>query len=157
MSFKWFYCYSFILLWNSFQITFSWFLLCIFQSLQLHDIAKILLKSVLNINQSICHCDDQMQSMPINIKVVTFFSGELDSCSWRDVLDTTLCDKVCQWLKAGQSISQGTPISSNNKTECHNITKKLLNWFLLMVRCTWYNIMRQSLSVTYDRTVVFSG
>jgi hypothetical protein len=33
----------------------------------------------------------------------------------------------------------------------------LLNWFLLMVRCTWYNIMRQSLSVTYDRTVVFSG
>jgi hypothetical protein len=41
-----------------------------------HDIAKILLKSVLNINQSICHCDDQMQSMPINIKVVTFLSDE---------------------------------------------------------------------------------
>jgi hypothetical protein len=31
------------------------------------------------------------------------------------VLDTTLCDKVCQWLARGRWFSQGTPISSINK------------------------------------------
>jgi len=36
--------------------------------------------------------------------------------SWRGVLDTTLCDKVCQWLTAGWWFSSGTPVSSTNKT-----------------------------------------
>ena len=39
--------------------------------------------------------------------------------SWRGVLDTTLCDKVCQWLAAGRWFSSGTPISSTNKTDRH--------------------------------------
>ena len=42
------------------------------------------------------------------------------------VIDTTLCDKVCQWLAAGWWLSLGTPVSSTNKTECHNITEILL-------------------------------
>ena len=42
------------------------------------------------------------------------------------VLDTTLCDKVCQWLAAGQWFSLGTPVSSTNKTDCHDITEILL-------------------------------
>jgi hypothetical protein len=37
-----------------------------------------------------------------------------------DVLDTTLCDKVCQWF------SPGTPVSSTNKTDHRNITEILL-------------------------------
>jgi hypothetical protein len=37
----------------------------------------------------------------------------------RGVLDTTLCDKVCQWLAAGLWFSPG---SSTNKTARHNIT-----------------------------------
>jgi hypothetical protein len=41
------------------------------------------------------------------------------------VHDTTLCDKVCQWLVAGQWFSPGTPVSSTNKTDCHEITKIL--------------------------------
>jgi hypothetical protein len=36
------------------------------------------------------------------------------------VLNTTLCDKVCQWL------SPGTPVSSTNKTDHHDITEILL-------------------------------
>ena len=44
---------------------------------------------------------------------------EFESCSWQDVLDTTLCDKDCQF-------SQGTPVSFTNKTCCHNITDILL-------------------------------
>ena len=42
------------------------------------------------------------------------------------VIDTTLCDKVCQWLAAGWWFSLGTPVSSTNKTECHDITEILL-------------------------------
>jgi hypothetical protein len=38
----------------------------------------------------------------------------------RGVLDTTLCDKVCQWF------SLGCPVSSTNKTDCYNITEILL-------------------------------
>ena len=37
------------------------------------------------------------------------------------VLDTTLCDKVCQWLAWGQCISSGTPVSSTNKTDHNDI------------------------------------
>jgi hypothetical protein len=41
------------------------------------------------------------------------------------VLDTTLCDKVCQWLVAGRWFSPGTLVSSTNKTDCHDITEIL--------------------------------
>ena len=38
----------------------------------------------------------------------------------------TLCDKVCRWLMAGQWFSPGTPVSSTNKTDRHDITEILL-------------------------------
>ena len=53
-------------------------------------------------------------------------SYEFESHSWWDVLDTTLCDKVCQWLAAGRWFSLGTSVSSTNKTDCHHITEILL-------------------------------
>ena len=43
-----------------------------------------------------------------------------------DVLDTTLCDKVCQWLVAGRWFSPGIPVSTTNKTDRHDITEILL-------------------------------
>jgi len=49
------------------------------------------------------------------------WSCEFELRSWRGVLETTICDKVCQWLAAGQWFSPGTPVSSYNKTDCHNI------------------------------------
>jgi len=30
-------------------------------------------------------------------------SCEFESRSWRSVLDTTLCDEVCQWLETGHA------------------------------------------------------
>jgi len=42
------------------------------------------------------------------------------------VLDTTLSDKVCQWFAAGRWFSPGTPVSSINKTNRHDITEILL-------------------------------
>jgi hypothetical protein len=44
-------------------------------------------------------------------------SCEFDHRSWRGVPDTTLCDKVCQWLAAGRWFSPGIPVSSTNKTD----------------------------------------
>ena len=44
----------------------------------------------------------------------------------RGVLDTTFCDKVCQWLAAGRWFSPSTPVSSTNKTDRHDINIILL-------------------------------
>ena len=41
------------------------------------------------------------------------------SRSERGVLDTILCNKVCQWLTEGQLFSPGTQVSSTNKTDRH--------------------------------------
>jgi hypothetical protein len=41
----------------------------------------------------------------------------------RGIFDTTLRDKVCQWLAAGQWFS---PVSSTNNTDRHDITEILL-------------------------------
>jgi hypothetical protein len=42
------------------------------------------------------------------------------------VLDTTLCDRVCQWLATGQWFSPGTPVFSTNKFDHHDITEILM-------------------------------
>jgi hypothetical protein len=44
----------------------------------------------------------------------------------RGVLDTTLCDKVCQCPATGQWFSSDNPVSSTNKTDRHDITEILL-------------------------------
>ena len=47
----------------------------------------------------------------------------------RDVLDATLCDKVCQWLETDLWFYPGTPVSSTNKTDRQN--KVVLNGITL--------------------------
>ena len=42
------------------------------------------------------------------------------------VLNTTLCDKECQWYAAGQWFSPGTPVSSPNKTDHYNIAENYI-------------------------------
>ena len=51
---------------------------------------------------------------------------EFESRSWRSVIDTTLCDKVCQWLVTGLWFSPDIPVSSANETDRHDITEILL-------------------------------
>ena len=55
---------------------------------------------------------------------------------WRSVLDTTLCDIVCQGLATGRWFSPGTPISSTNKTDLHDITEMLLKVTLNTIALT---------------------
>jgi hypothetical protein len=51
----------------------------------------------------------------------------------RGVIDKILCDKVCQCLMAGWWFSTGTPVSSTNKTDRHNITEILLKVALKII------------------------
>jgi hypothetical protein len=44
---------------------------------------------------------------------------EFESRWWWGVLDTTLCDTICQWLATGRWFFPGTPVSSTNKTDHH--------------------------------------
>jgi hypothetical protein len=61
---------------------------------------------------------------------LTWNSCEFESRSWRGGLDTTLCDKVCQWLATGQWFS---PVSSTNKTGRHNTIEILLKVVLTTI------------------------
>ena len=56
--------------------------------------------------------------------------------SWRDVLNTTLCDKVCQLLATDQWFSAGTLVSFTNKTDRHDITEIVLNVALNTITIT---------------------
>jgi hypothetical protein len=59
---------------------------------------------------------------------------EQEMLTWWGVLDTTLCDKVCQWLATGRWFS---PVSSINKTDRHDITKIVLKEALNTINWTY--------------------
>jgi hypothetical protein len=44
--------------------------------------------------------------------------------------------KFCQWHKAGRWLSAGTPVSSNNTTDRHDITEILLKVVLNTIALT---------------------
>ena len=54
----------------------------------------------------------------------------------QSVLDTTLCDKVGQWLAAGRWFYLGTPVCSINKADRHDITDILLKVALNTITLT---------------------
>ena len=52
------------------------------------------------------------------------------------VCNTTLCDKVCQWLTTGRWFSPCPLVSSTNKTDRHDITEMLLKVALSTIQPT---------------------
>ena len=59
---------------------------------------------------------------------------------WRGVLDTPLCDQVCQRLAAGWWFSPGTLVSSTNKTDRHDITEILLKVAINTITLTFTSL-----------------
>ena len=59
---------------------------------------------------------------------------EFEYRSWRGVLDTTLCDKVCQRLATGRWFSPGIPVSPTNKTDRHDLIDIMQNKTYYIVR-----------------------
>jgi hypothetical protein len=70
---------------------------------------------------------------------------EFEPRSWRDMLDTILCDKVCQWLAAVPWFSPGAAVSSSNKTERHDITEILLKVVLNTINQTSHHVVCPSI------------
>ena len=58
--------------------------------------------------------------------------------AWQGVFDTTLCDKVCQWLVTGCWFFLGTPVPPTNKTGRLDITEILLKVALNTITLTLY-------------------
>jgi len=75
----------------------------------------------------------------------------------RGVLESTLCDKVCQWLAEGQRFSPGTPVSSINKTKCHDITEILLKVALNTIILTPSTIIHHSWYLVLQLIIIFAG
>jgi hypothetical protein len=77
-------------------------------------------------------------------------NSKLFQCQWMDerchrcesLSCSTLCDKVCQWLAAGQWFSPDTPVSSTKKTDRHDITEILLKVALNITTLTLYLYVR---------------
>jgi hypothetical protein len=57
------------------------------------------------------------------------------------VLNTTLCDYVCQWLAADLWFSPGTLVTSTNKTDCHDIIEIRSNLILFGICCIIFYIV----------------
>jgi hypothetical protein len=68
----------------------------------------------------------------------------------RGVVDTILCDKVCQWFATGWWFSPGTPVSSTNKTDCHDIIEILLEVALNNITLTLNGFSRNTMSGCHD-------
>ena len=80
--------------------------------------------------------DGKFSILQCAISAYRHWSCEFESRSWRGVLDTTLCDKVCQWLATGWWFSPGTPVSSTNKTDHFAIAEILLKVALSTITLT---------------------
>ena len=76
------------------------------------------------------------------------------SRSWWGVLDTPLCDKVCQWPAAGRCFSPCTLLSSTNKTDCHDITEILLKVALNTITITIFWILNK---ISYIHAIWFQN
>ena len=72
---------------------------------------------------------------------------------------TTLCDKVCHWLAAGRQFSLIPPVSSINKTDCHNITEILLKVALNAItrNFTYFWCLTKNSKVNYFFTFLSVG
>ena len=84
------------------------------------------------------HCDRMVVGFTTTCAINAYHHKrcEFEPCSWQGLLDTTLCDKVCQWLATGLWFSLGSPVSSTNKTDHHDINEILLKVALTTINQT---------------------
>jgi len=72
----------------------------------------------------------------------------------RGALDTTLCDKVYQWLATGRWFFPGTPVSTTNKTDRHDITEILLKVALNTIKPNQTNQIYSITSFLFKKNIL---
>ena len=73
------------------------------------------------------------------------------------VLDTTLCDQVCQWLATGRWFSLGTPVPPPIKNDHHDITEILLKVALKALSVTLlYHECQIEFLLLFDDTDIYN-
>ena len=75
----------------------------------------------------------------------------------RGVFDSTLGDKVYQWLPTGRWFSPGTPVSSTNKTERHEITEILLKVALSIINQPSNHLIQLFFCMYINKVVFWSA
>jgi hypothetical protein len=78
-------------------------------------------------------CGSCMHNYLCNQYLSPLSDNEFESRSWWCVLDTTICDEVCQWFATGRWFSSGTPVSSTNKTDRYDLNEILLKVTLNLI------------------------
>jgi hypothetical protein len=84
----------------------------------------------INIRAAMSNLDTPMECYSICKKHSSLYFQIVESRTG----DTTICDKVCQWLVTGRWCSPDPPVSSTNKTDDHDIMEKLLKLALNTIR-----------------------
>jgi hypothetical protein len=88
----------------------------------------IIIITIIMRTETYCHFRDR-DRMVVGFTTTyasTYHHCEFESRSWWGVFNTTLCDKVSQWLAADLWFSPGIQVCSTNKTNRHHITEILL-------------------------------
>ena len=69
-------------------------------------------------------------------------------------LDSTLFEKVCQWLAEDWWFTLSTPVSSTNKTDCRDITEILLKVVLSTIQTTNRIVTKLYLIIEWSLTML---
>ena len=91
------------------------------------------------------HCDHMGIGFTTTyaISVYHHWSGEFEPRSWWGVLDTTLCDKVCQWLVTDLGFLWDLQVSSTNITEI--LLKVALNTIAIILTHIYQYLFKDGL------------
>ena len=103
-------------------------------------------------NQFLCSCN-RLPSFNVFLEILCVLWIRIPLR--KGVLNTTLCDKVCQWLAASRWFSPGTPASSSYKTDCHDIIEILLKVALNTITITNQKFCESIIRIDFVIVVFF--
>jgi hypothetical protein len=93
----------------------------------------ILMQKVLHLERVVLYQSDGGWLYPWDI---LFYNNNNIKLLIYIIIDTTLCDKVWQWLEVDRLLSPSISVSSNNQTDFHDITEILLKVALNTITLT---------------------
>jgi hypothetical protein len=95
-----------------------------FKNLRLFsNVRNLKIDVVLKVSRAVVIRRFSLNEAPLGLFKFNFIDWLFNCC-----FDTTLCGTVCQWHTACRWFSQGTPVFTTNKTDCHDIISYLRSY-----------------------------